>query len=151
MSIRKLLSIPIISEIKQGVLANGDTIAVKKLTWTTSGLQDKQYENEAGHLMSLKHPNIVQLVGYCSETEKELVQLPNRKYVYAEKSERLLCLEYMPNGSLCKHLSGMATQHHGCIVFFFSFIESFKHQISIYVVRILFTYYPENNRILFQM
>ncbi|XP_039839767.1 putative receptor-like protein kinase At4g00960 isoform X4 [Panicum virgatum] len=55
--------------------------------------------------MRLKHPNIVQLVGYCSETEKELVQLPNGKYVYAEKSERLLCLEYMPNGSLCKHLS----------------------------------------------
>jgi len=131
--------------VYKGVLANGDTIAVKKLTWTTSGLQDKQYENEAGHLMSLKHPNIVQLVGYCSETENELVQLPNGKYVYAEKPKRLLCLEYMPNGSLCKHLSGMTTQHHGCIVFFFSFIESFKHQISIYVVKILFTYYPENN------
>ena len=117
MSIRKLLYIPI-SEFKQGVLANGDTIAVKKLTWTMSGFEDKQYENEARHLMRLKHQNIVQLVGYCSETEKELV-LHNGKYVYAEKSERLLCLEYLPNGSLCKHLSGMAIQHHGCIVFFF--------------------------------
>ena len=117
MSIRKLLSIPM-SEFKQGVLANGDTIAVKKLTWTMSGLQDKQYENEARHLMRLKHPNIVQLVGYCCETEKELV-MHNGTYVHAEKSERLLCLEYLPNGSLCKHLSGMAIQHHGCIVFFF--------------------------------
>jgi len=90
--------------VYKGVLANGDTIAVKKLTWTMSGLQDKQYENEARHLMRLKHQNIVQLVGYCSETEKELV-LHNGKYVYAEKSERLLCLEYLPNGSLCKHLS----------------------------------------------
>jgi len=90
--------------VYKGVLANGDTIAVKKLTWTMSGLQDKQYENEASHLMRLKHQNIVQLVGYCSETEKELV-LHNGKYVYAEKSERLLCLEYLPNGSLCKHLS----------------------------------------------
>ena len=141
MSIRNLLSIPI-SEFKQGVLANGDAIAVMKLTRTTSGLQDKQYENEARHLMRLKHPNIVQLVGYCSETEKELVQLPNGKYVYAEKSEKLLCLEYMPNGSLCKHLSGMATQHHGRIVFFFlssshssikfqfMWLESYSHTIQ---------------------
>jgi len=113
--------------VYKGVLANGDTIAVKKLTWTMSGLQDKQYENEARHLMRLKHQNIVQLVGYCSETEKELV-LHNGKYVYAEKSERLLCLEYLPNGSLCKHLSGMAIQHHGYHVLF-SFIESFKRQI----------------------
>ena len=100
---------------------------MKKLTWTMSGLQDKQYENEARHLMRLKHQNIVQLVGYCSETEKELV-LHNGKYVYAEKSERLLCLEYLPNGSLRKHLSGMAIQHHGYHVPF-SFIESFKRQI----------------------
>ena len=108
-----LLSIPIISEFKQGVLANGDTIAVKKLTWTMPGLQDKQYENEARHLMRLKHPNIVQLVGYCSETEKELV-MHNGKYVYAEKSERLLCLEYMPKGSLRRYLSGITIQYgHG--------------------------------------
>nr|TKW28798.1 hypothetical protein SEVIR_3G351600v2 [Setaria viridis] len=76
----------------------------KKLTWTAEGIQDKQCENEAGHLMKLKHPNIVQLVEYCSETEKELV-LHNGKYVYAEKLERLLCLEYLPKGSLCRHLS----------------------------------------------
>ena len=88
-----------------------------KLTRTTSGLQDKQYENEARHLMRLKHPNIVQLVGYCCETEKELV-MHNGTYVHAEKSERLLCLEYLPNGSLCKHLSGMTIQHHGRTAFF---------------------------------
>ena len=117
MSIRKLLSIPI-SEFKQGVLANGDTIAVKKLTWTMSGLQDKQYENEARHLMRLKHQNIVQLVGYCSETEKELV-LHNGKYVYAEKSERLLCLEYLPKGNLGEHLSG--TTIHCSFSFFIGF------------------------------
>ena len=126
MSIRKPLCIPI-SEFKQGVLANGDTIAVKKLTWTMPGLQDKQYENEARHLMRLKHPNIVQLVGYCCETEKELV-MHNGKYVNAEKPERLLFLEHLPKGSLCKHLSGMAIQHHGYHVLF-SFIESFKRQI----------------------
>ncbi|CAN6361268.1 unnamed protein product, partial [Urochloa humidicola] len=50
------------------------------------------------------HPNVVQLVGYCSETEEKLV-LHNGKYVYAEKSERLLCLEYLRKGSLCNHVS----------------------------------------------
>jgi len=87
-----------------GVLPNGVKIAVKKLTWTPSGLQDKQYENEARHLMRLKHQNIVQLLGYCSETETELV-MHNGKYVNAEKPERLLFLEHLPKGSLCKHLS----------------------------------------------
>ncbi|CAN6361270.1 unnamed protein product, partial [Urochloa humidicola] len=88
-----------------GLLQNGDTIAVKKLTSIIMpGLQDKQFENEVRHLMRLIHPNIVRLVSYCTETEKELV-LHNGKYVYAEKSERLLCLEYQPKGSLRDHIS----------------------------------------------
>ncbi|KAJ1265802.1 hypothetical protein BS78_08G101700 [Paspalum vaginatum] len=91
-------------KVYKGIQPNGDRIAVKKLTWTMTGIQDKQYENESRHLMRLKHPNIVQLVGYCSETEKVPV-LHNGKYVYAEKSERLLCLEYLPKGSLSRHLS----------------------------------------------
>jgi len=60
-------------------------------------IQDNQYENEARHLMRLKHPNIVQLVGYCSETEKKLV-LHDGIYVCADKFHRLLCLEYLPKG-----------------------------------------------------
>ncbi|CAN6356468.1 unnamed protein product [Urochloa humidicola] len=90
--------------VYKGLLQNGDIIAVKKLTSTMPGLQDKQYENEICHLMRLIHPNIVQLVGYCCETEEKLVQ-HNGKYVYAEKSERLLCLEYLPKGSLRNHIS----------------------------------------------
>ncbi|KAF8667637.1 hypothetical protein HU200_052843 [Digitaria exilis] len=78
-------------KVYKGVLRNGDMIAVKKLTWLT-GIQDKHYENEVRHLMRLKHPNIVQLVGYCSETETKRVRYKG-KYVYAEKPERLLCLE----------------------------------------------------------
>ncbi|KAF8776567.1 hypothetical protein HU200_003285 [Digitaria exilis] len=90
--------------VYKGVLRNEDMIAVKKLKWTITGIQDKHYENEVRHLMSLKHRNNVRLVGYCSETEKELVQ-HNGKYVYAEKPERLLCLEYLPKGNLCNYIS----------------------------------------------
>ncbi|KAL6596992.1 hypothetical protein ACP70R_047126 [Stipagrostis hirtigluma subsp. patula] len=90
--------------VYKGVVQNGDVIAVKKLTLTMPGIQDRQFQNEICHLMKLKHPNIVQLVGYCSETESTLVQ-HDGKYVLAEKSERLICLEYLPNGSLHKYLS----------------------------------------------
>ncbi|CAN6240595.1 unnamed protein product [Urochloa humidicola] len=85
-------------------LQSGDMIAVKKFSSAVPGINDKQFENEARHLTMLKHPNIVQLVGYCSHTEKVLVPYEGR-FVYAEKRERLLCLEYLPKGSLHGHLS----------------------------------------------
>ncbi|KAL6622407.1 hypothetical protein ACP70R_032286 [Stipagrostis hirtigluma subsp. patula] len=101
---RRLLGEGSFGMVYKGVLQNGDMIAVKKFTATMPGLMDRQYENEVRHLMKLKHPNIVQLVGYCSETENILVPY-NGKYVHAEKSERLLCLEYLPKGSLREHLA----------------------------------------------
>ncbi|GJM95386.1 hypothetical protein PR202_ga12116 [Eleusine coracana subsp. coracana] len=79
-------------------------VAVKKLMSTIPDTKDRQFENEVHHLMRLKHPNIVQLLGYCSEKENILAEY-NGRYVYAEKSEKLLCLEYLPNGSLDRHLS----------------------------------------------
>jgi serine/threonine protein kinase len=129
-SISKLCRKPFIHvmlEFKQGLLQNGNIIAVKKLITSTMppGLQDKQYENEVRHLMRLIHPNIVQLVGYCSETEQVLV-LHNGKYVYAEKSERLLCLEYLPKGSLRNHISGKRIQYYGCGFFCFYKILKIK-------------------------
>uniref|UniRef100_A0A0A9FZ09 Protein kinase domain-containing protein n=1 Tax=Arundo donax TaxID=35708 RepID=A0A0A9FZ09_ARUDO len=71
--------------------------------------------------MRLKHPNIVQFVGYCYETENLLAQYKG-KFVYAEKSERLLCLEYLPKGSLHGHLLGMTIQYMG-VLHSFPFFE----------------------------
>ncbi|KAL6883627.1 hypothetical protein ACP4OV_011041 [Aristida adscensionis] len=90
--------------VYKGVPQNGDMIAVKKLTLTMPGTQDSQFANEVCHLMRLKHRNIVKLVGYCFETEDILIPYMG-KYVYAEKSERLICLEYLPKRSLYEHLS----------------------------------------------
>ncbi|KAL6846932.1 hypothetical protein ACP4OV_022785 [Aristida adscensionis] len=91
-------------KVYKGVVQNGDIVAVKKLMSTMPGINDKQFQNEVHHLMKLKHPNIVQLIGYCSETETILAPY-NGTFVYAEKSERLLCLEYLSKRSLREHLS----------------------------------------------
>ena len=81
---------------------NGEIVAVKKLL---NPMSQKQFENEVDLLMRLEHPNIVRLVGYCYEIENEHFPL-NGKYVFAGKAESLLCLEYLPNGSLDEFLSG---------------------------------------------
>jgi len=91
-------------KVYKGVLQNGETIAVKKFNSSIPGVKDRQFENEAYHLMRLRHPNVVLLVACCSETEDTYVEY-NGKYIWAEKSERLLCLEYMPKGSLRGYLS----------------------------------------------
>jgi len=90
--------------VYKGVLQNGETIAVKKLKLSIPGVHDRQFENEASHLMRLKHPNVVLLVGWCSETQYIPMEY-NGTYVCAEKPERLLCLEYMPKGNLRGFLS----------------------------------------------
>ncbi|WVZ79684.1 hypothetical protein U9M48_027237 [Paspalum notatum var. saurae] len=94
--------------VYKGVLSNGEMIAVKKLNPSMPGVKDRHFDNEASNLMKLKHPNVVLLVGWCSETENIYVEY-HGKYICAEKSERLLCLEYMPNGSLREYLSDEAS------------------------------------------
>jgi len=88
--------------VYKGVLPNGETMAVKRLVSLLPGCQ-KQFENEVYHLMSLNHPNIVPFLGYCYETQNVCLK-HNGKYVFAEITERLLCLEYLPMGSLHEYL-----------------------------------------------
>ncbi|KAJ7971754.1 Kinase family protein [Quillaja saponaria] len=73
--------------VYKGHLENtGQTIAVKKLDQT--GLQgDKEFLVEVLMLSLLRHPNLVNLIGYC-----------------AEGDQRLLMYEHMPLGSLESHL-----------------------------------------------
>ncbi|AQK49098.1 OSJNBa0016N04.16-like protein [Zea mays] len=54
--------------------------------------------------MNIRHHNIVLFVGYCAETQ-EVVVRQEGKHIFAEKRERLLCFEYLHNGSLHKHLT----------------------------------------------
>ncbi|CAN6201304.1 unnamed protein product [Urochloa humidicola] len=98
-------------KVYKGVLQNGTLVAVKKFGQLIKlGIQERQFENEVYHLIRLKHPNIVRFIGYCYETRNECVQ-HNGKYIFAEMQQRFICLEYMPNGSLDRHLSDESSGH----------------------------------------
>ncbi|KAM0854526.1 hypothetical protein ACQ4PT_050402 [Festuca glaucescens] len=91
--------------VYKGVQRNGEVVAVKKIKSSFMPGMQRQFENEVCHLMMLKHPNVVRCKGYCYETRNECLEY-NGKYVFAEIAERLLSLEYLPNGSLDKYISG---------------------------------------------
>ena len=88
----------------QGVLKDG-LVAVKKLH-SAHAIEDEPFHREVDCLMNIRHHNIVLFVGYCAETHEEVLHQKG-KYIFAEKRERLLCFEYLHNGSLHKHITGM--------------------------------------------
>ncbi|CAD6343754.1 unnamed protein product [Miscanthus lutarioriparius] len=89
---------------KGRLLHHGDSfLAVKKFHDSHVVKGDEQFQKVATSL--IKHPNVTQLLGYCSESKGEMIKLPNGKCVIADKQTRILCFEYMCNGGLDKHLS----------------------------------------------
>ncbi|KAM0830591.1 hypothetical protein ACQ4PT_066094 [Festuca glaucescens] len=85
-------------------LENGEDIAVKMLYNNTPGIDDVQFQREFQNLMRLEHHNIVKLVGYCYETQHQPMQYMG-KTIFAERTYRALCFDYMQNGSLQKHIT----------------------------------------------
>jgi hypothetical protein len=69
-------------------------------------LNDEQFEKEYRNLAILEHKNVVRLVGSCNETTEECVPY-NGKMVFGEKARRMLCFEYLCNGSLETFIYGM--------------------------------------------
>ncbi|XP_006662821.1 receptor like protein kinase S.2-like [Oryza brachyantha] len=90
--------------VYKGVHKNGDQIAVKILHNDTEGIDDTQLNNEFDNLTRFKHPNIVQLVGYCYDVKYIPTEVNGRK-VFVARICRALCLEFMPRGSLDNHIS----------------------------------------------
>ncbi|XP_015697519.1 tyrosine-protein kinase JAK2-like isoform X1 [Oryza brachyantha] len=88
--------------VYKGVLENGEVIAVKKLE-RTSGIHARRFQNEAENLVELEHKNIVKLIGSCCQAETQVVQ-HNGKHVFIDVEEKLLCYEYLSNGSLDNYI-----------------------------------------------
>ncbi|XP_037423711.1 uncharacterized protein LOC119288188 isoform X2 [Triticum dicoccoides] len=78
------------------------TVAVKRLS--TPYMHEEQFEREIKCLMKVKHENIVQFLGYCSDTQGCMASYDG-KLVMAGVQERLLCFEYLCKGSLDKHMT----------------------------------------------
>ncbi|WVZ67882.1 hypothetical protein U9M48_016900 [Paspalum notatum var. saurae] len=74
----------------KGVGSETTTVAVKKLEGFHQG--EKQFRAEVSTIGNIHHMNLIRLLGFCSEGVK-----------------RLLVYEYMPNGSLDKHLFGSSS------------------------------------------
>ncbi|VAI54606.1 unnamed protein product [Triticum turgidum subsp. durum] len=90
-------------DVYKGVY-NRREVAVKLLhVDTLLGLDDQRYINEVGNLLKVKHPNIIQLLGYCYEIQNELIE-HNGANQFSQHIYRVLCFEYLQGGSLDKHL-----------------------------------------------
>uniref|UniRef100_A0A0A8Y1I8 Protein kinase domain-containing protein n=1 Tax=Arundo donax TaxID=35708 RepID=A0A0A8Y1I8_ARUDO len=84
-----------------GGLQNG-MVAVKKLD-TLKDFDDKLFLEEVKCLKKVKHKNIVRFLGYCVDSQGELMEIEGKLKI-VEVQQRLLCFEYVPNGSLHHYL-----------------------------------------------
>jgi interleukin-1 receptor-associated kinase 1/coatomer subunit beta' len=89
--------------VYKGVHPNGQEVAVKKLHHMP-GLDEDQFQNELRILTGIRHPNIVQLVGK-NYIERDRCIEHRGRLVFATMIDRAICLEFLPGGSLEKHLS----------------------------------------------
>ncbi|CAF2143465.1 unnamed protein product, partial [Brassica rapa] len=72
-------------EVYKGLLQDGVLVAIKR----RHGLPTQEFVNEVRYLSSIKHRNLVTLLGYCQESNMQF-----------------LVYEYVPNGSVSNHLYG---------------------------------------------
>ncbi|XP_037472105.1 tyrosine-protein kinase JAK2-like isoform X2 [Triticum dicoccoides] len=89
--------------VYKGTCENGEEIAVKVLRNMT-GLDNKEFEKEFENLRRLKHQNVVELLGFCNESEKVVAEY-NGKLVTAQEMHTALCFEFVCNGSLADYIS----------------------------------------------
>ena len=75
-------------------------------------VDDKAFRREINSLMNTNHQNVVRFLGFCSHTYHITMKQPGSSdHNFVKVNERLLCSEYISNGSLDKHITGMLLFH----------------------------------------
>ncbi|KQJ93969.1 hypothetical protein BRADI_3g07790v3 [Brachypodium distachyon] len=85
---------------------NREEIAVK--VFHVPRLEDGEFQKEFQNLRRFNHQNVVKLVAFCNESKQEYVKFGGQE-VIADKMHTALCLEYVQNGNLGKHISDEQT------------------------------------------
>lgn len=81
----------------------GEEIAAVKRLYS---FDKEAFKRELNNLGGLNHQNIVQLLGYCYETKRELVEHEEEGQVFESEIYIAMVFEYMHKGSLQKYLQG---------------------------------------------
>ncbi|KAF7104956.1 hypothetical protein CFC21_105816 [Triticum aestivum] len=90
--------------VYKGVLPNGN-VAVKRIR-NSHSINETLFCREVDSLLNIEHKNVVRFLGFCASTEQTAIQIEGSKqHIYAEIRERLLCFEYISNGSLQKYIT----------------------------------------------
>jgi len=99
----RLLGQGVYGSVYQGVHKDGQVIALKKFR-SVQGIDDKAFQVEMASLVRFRHPNILQIVGYCNEIEFHPVTHKGQ-LVFSEERHKVMCFEYLRSGSLEQYIS----------------------------------------------
>uniref|UniRef100_A0ACD5TQU9 Uncharacterized protein n=1 Tax=Avena sativa TaxID=4498 RepID=A0ACD5TQU9_AVESA len=85
--------------VYKGTLRNGE-VAVKRIK-SNHTIHENVFRREVNSLLNVSHKNIVRFLGFCSHTEHKVFENGGpRDHIFAENRERILCFEYIDQGSL---------------------------------------------------
>ena len=98
-------------------------VAVKRLT---TYMHETQFKREVECLMKARHKNIVRFLGYCSDTQG-IAETFNGNFVIADVQQRLLCFEYLSEGSLHDYITTGRIMCLSIFIFDSSDYTSVKH------------------------
>ncbi|XP_037444022.1 FT-interacting protein 7-like isoform X2 [Triticum dicoccoides] len=86
-------------------------VAVKRLS--NALMDETEFHREVQCLMRVKHKNVVRFLGYCADRQGSMEEF-DKKLVMIDVHERLLCFEYIPNGSLDKYIMDASREWGTC-------------------------------------